>query len=200
MAKKQRGGAISLCLLTIGALGAGAVAVQNVAVVVDGMPVAKYETVTLENASPREHAVTVPFMPGWGYVRLGWPNSSYPTDRGLFVGPIHVDRSGPPTAIISVDRVDTSGREYADRLAHRMSRYALAIGVTDDEVCGRPAYRIDFIGTKTHSAELRSGTGIVVAPGDGFSYVAILQTSSLDHPSYNSERAALLDGFCVGAG
>ena len=189
------------------ALVAGCGITAPTAAMVDGAPVAEPATVTFP-AGKGERSVTVPVMPGWSYTPLTPTNdpapAQYPSDRFLLANPALREHDYVPTVILTVDKLDgprQTADDYARELGRKISTISASIAETVGEVCGRPAFLIEFteLGDRGLGHLTQSGVGITVVPDDGrYAYIAILQSRNLDNPGYQSQRDAMLSGFCVG--
>lgn len=171
--------------------------------VVSGKATAASGTLTLYPWSGDELSVRIPVMPGWAPSFLPPTDGSYPSDRAIVANTGIRDKGYAPTVILSVDRLDPgqTSAGYADELSAHLGRVSERISGSPGEVCGRPAYLVEFsgMGSGSGGSETQSGVGIVVVPDEGpHAYIAVLQTRSLDNPGYLSQRAAALSGFCVG--
>ena len=200
MSTRNRWAATALAAVTVA--GTGADAAQHLGVV-GGTAVAAQETFTLPAATDTELAVHLPLLPGWAPVPIGSAAREYPSDRGLLVDPALREREYIPSVIVTVDRIDDpaqSARQYAESLAHRIAQMSRTVEQSAGEVCGRPAFLMDFTGLGAGGdRRTQSGMGITVVPDGGrYAYIAILQGRNLDNPGYRKQRDALLSGFCVG--
>lgn len=191
-----------LCAAAVVLVTAGAVASPHLGVVA-GKATAVSNTMTLSPWSGDELPVRIPVMPGWAPSFLPPTDGSYPSDRALVANVAIRDSGYAPTVILSVDRLDPeqTASGYADELSDRLGQVSERLTGTAGEVCGRPAYLMDFSGMGSGGTDARtqSGTGVVVVPGGGpLAYIAVLQTRNLDSPGYLAQRDAMLSGFCVG--
>ena len=181
---------------------AGAVVSPHLGVVA-GKATAASNTMTLSPWSGDELPVRVPVMPGWSPSFLPPADGSYPSDRAIVANAAVRDSGYAPTVILSVDRLgpEQTAAGYAEELSDRLGQVSERLTGTAGEVCGRPAYLMEFSGMGSGSAdsETQSGMGIVVVPGDGpHAYIAVLQTRNLDSPGYLAQRDAMMSGFCIG--
>jgi hypothetical protein len=197
--------------VAVGAVGAAVVLTATAVIthqglnVVEGRALPETGTLTLP-VGDGEQSVQVPVLPGWGYVPVGDTTGDvvYPSDRGILLHPGLRERGYVPTVIVTVDRLSDpqqTGGSYARSLSEKLSGMARSVEDFPDEVCGRPAYRIEFTGLRGGDSpgQTQSGMGITVIPeNESFAYIAILQTRNPDNSSYLQQRDALLSGFCIG--
>jgi hypothetical protein len=171
--------------------------------VVSGTATAASDTMTLSPWSGDERLVRIPVAPGWVPSFLAPTDGSYPSDRAIVANTAIRDNGYAPTLILSVDRLapGQTAAGYARELSVRLGEVSDRLTKTAGEVCGRPAYLMDFSGMYSGGAdsETQSGMGIVAIPDGGpHAYVAVLQTRNPNSPGYLAQRNAMLSGFCVG--
>jgi hypothetical protein len=171
--------------------------------VVPGKATATSSTLTLYPWSGDEFPVRIPVQPGWAPSLLPPSDDAYPSDRAIVANTGIRDNGYAPTLILSVDRLDPGQTPagYAAELSDRVGKVSKQLSGNAGEVCGRPAYLMDFTGMSSGGADLKtqSGMGIVVVPDEGpHAYIAVLQTRDLGSAGYLAQRDALLSGYCIG--
>ena len=183
-------------------LAGGAVVSPHLGVVV-GKAAAASSALKLYPWAGDELVMRIPVVPGWAPSFLVPSDGSYPSDRAIVANTGSRDDGYSPTMILSVDRLDPGqpAAGYAEELSARLSEVSERLSGTVGEVCGRPAYLLDFRGMRSGGPDsnTQSGMGIVVVPDAGsHAYIAVLQTRNTDSPGYLAQRDAMLSGFCVG--
>jgi len=192
----------ALCAPAVVLITAGAVASPHLGVVA-GKATAVSSVLKLYPQSGDELVLQVPVTPGWAPSFLPPTDGSYPSDRAIVSNIGIRDNGYAPTVILSVDRLDPGKNAvgYVGELSSLLGQVSERLTETSGEVCGRPAYLMDFTGMRSGGpdAKTQSGIGIVVVPDGGpHAYIAVLQTRNLDSPGYLAQRDALLSGFCIG--
>jgi hypothetical protein len=192
----------ALCATAVVLAAAAAAAGPHLGVVA-GKATAASSALKLYPQSGDELVMRVPVMPGWSPSFVVPPVKSYPSDRAIVAHVGARDSGYSPTMILSVDRLDHGqpAAGYTEKLSARLAQMSERLTETSGEVCGRPAYLMDFTGMRSGGSDSKtqSGMGIVVVPDGGpHAYIAVLQTRNLDSPGYLAQRDALLSGFCIG--